>query len=239
MSETRLTTHEVPEFETYLDDMTAELICYLGSVGLFGGRAGVFSREAFHTLTANIQQNFRVPQTSITTAAARLFFAIAESLKPGLIVGLGTYYGNGLVWFLGPYLSDPDKYGRCRALACDLDPRAVDTSCANFHRIGLSAAVRIDLEDASVLLHQVDGPIDLLFIDVDHPSERKAIYAPLLRLALDKLAPGGLVVAHDRYEPAFAADFASYLELVNDRQYFDLSVGVPVDRAGVEVSRRC
>jgi predicted O-methyltransferase YrrM len=239
MSEPRIDTQETPELGSYLDDVTAELICYLGSVGLFGGRAGRFSREAFHTLSTNVRQNFQVPQTSITTAAARLFFGIAESLKPRLVVGLGTYYGNGLVWLLGPYLSDPNNYGRCRALACDLDVRAVDTCRENFRRVGLSTEVRIVREDAFVLLPRVNDPIDLLFIDVDHPSERKSIYAPLLRLALDKLAPGALVVAHDRYEPAFATDFASYLEIVNDRRYFNLSAGVPVDRAGVELSRRC
>jgi predicted O-methyltransferase YrrM len=239
MSETEISAHETPELRRYLDDITAELVCYLGSVGLFGEATGLFSREAFHTLSTKVRRNFQVPQTSITTAAARLFFGIAESLKPKLVVGLGTYYGNGLVWFLGPYLADPNNYGRCQALACDLDLRAVDTCRDNFRRVGLSTEVRIRREDAFVLLSRVNNPIDLLFIDVDHPSERKAIYAPLLRLALDKLAPGALVVAHDRHEPTFETDFASYLEIVNNRRYFNLSVGVPVDRAGVELSRRC
>lgn len=219
-----------------LDQSTAEVLDCLAEGGFFNGAPGRFSAPAYHALAARVADCFSLPQTSVTTAAARLMFGIAESARPKRILVLGSYFGNTLIWLAGPHLSGCAG-GLEAAVGCDVDREAVDGACANLRSFG-EARIEFRTEDARDLLPRIRDPVDLLLIDVDDPKRRKALYCDLVVTALPHLAPGALVLAHDRYEPKFERDFEAYLQIVHDPKLFSLSVGIPVDEAGFELSRK-
>lgn len=221
---------EPPELAAGLDEAVREAMACLGEAGFFGGEPGIFPAADYHAFAERVRASFIVPQTSITTAAARLLFGISASARPRRIAAMGSYFGNMLVWLLG-------AHSQASALGCDTDAHAVEGARDNFRRLaGPQPTFRV--EDALAFLSRNPDPIDLLLIDVDDPVSRKRLYADLLIAALPRLAPGALVLAHDRFEKRFREDFDTYLNIAHDSHLFALSTGIPIDSAGFELSRR-
>ena len=62
----------------------------------------------------------------------------------------------------------------------------------NFRAAGLDSLITVTVGDALKEIPKVSGPLDFVFIDV-----WKQGYIPCLKLALPKVRPGGVIVAHN------------------------------------------
>ena len=86
---------------------------------------------------------------------------------------------------------------------------------------GLLDVVEIRHGNALETLCDLEGPIDLVFLD-----GWKVLYLPVLQLLEPKLRPGAAVVADDLV--LFPEELASYLEYVRDQAHGYTSVEVPI-----------
>lgn len=218
-------------------DLAAErLLERLAGAGLLPPAA--FPGSAFHELRARVHDAFEVPETSITPMMARTLFAVAAALRPRMVVGIGTYAGNALVWLAGPTLCRPPLQDAGAAVGCDIDAGATALARANFARLDPAGPVELVQADGHDLLAASTEPIDLLYLDADRPGDRKGVYRSLLEAALPRLRPGAVVLAHDACLPLFAEALRPYLALVRDRASFRASLALAVDDCGVELTVR-
>lgn len=124
-----------------------------------------------------------------------LLFILARAMGVGRILELGTATGYSAI-FLAQAL-EPDG----RLLSLEVDPAMAGRAQGNIAAAGLSGRVDVRLGDAQTLLTTLEGPFDLIFMDIDKEGYLPAL-APCHRL----LRPGGLLVV-DNTGFEGAADF--------------------------------
>lgn len=184
----------------------------------------------FHTFRARVHDAFYVPETSITPLMARVLWGIASLARPHHLLVLGSYAGNTLVWLAGPVLPEAE-----RIIGIEIDPQAVDMARQNFERLQ-APRVQLICGDALRVMSALEGPVDLVLIDIDDPRERRAPYVRMLEAVYPLLAPGGLVLAHDICVERFKGDLMPYLVAVRQFQRFSCSVPLEIDACGLEIS---
>jgi len=222
--------------EAELDEIAGSVIARLGQAGFCPPARAAFPSEGFHRVRDLIVERFQTPDTTMTNLACRVLYGLAWASRPETVLGLGTFVGYAAAWLFAPGLPALGAYRARRLIACDIDPDASELARRNFSQLPGGGAVEVRHVDADRCVEEVEGPIDLLFLDVDSPSEGKAGYARLLLAIRPKLASGALVVAHDITHPWFQADLSGYRTLVKDRSLFTASATLGVDPCGLEVT---
>ena len=107
----------------------------------------------------------------------------------------------------------------------------------NVRKIDPSGVATIVATDAVDVAAEMEGPIELLYLDADGTDERgKGIYLDILEAAYDRFPPGGLVLAHNSANQA--EKLAHYLAFVRDPVHCRASVNVIFDIEELEVSAR-
>jgi len=92
-------------------------------------------------------------------------------------------------------------------------------------------------EDAVDTVASFQRPIHLLYLDADGtPEKGKGVYLDILRAAMDRIPPGGVVLAHNSVNAA--GRLRHYLDFVRDPANMTASVNVIFDIEGLEVSLR-
>jgi len=117
----------------------------------------------------------------------RLLRILAESVGAKHIVEIGTSNGYSGIW-------------QCLALKAtggklttfEIDAQRAAMARVNFRKAGVEDLVTLVEGDAHEKVAQVEGPIDILFLDAD-----KEGYLDYLNKLLPKLRPGGLVIGHN------------------------------------------
>lgn len=117
----------------------------------------------------------------------RLLRILAESVGAKHIVEIGTSNGYSGIW-------------QCLALKAtggklttfEIDARRAAMARENFKKAGVEDLVTLVEGDAHEKVAQVEGPVDILFLDAD-----KEGYLDYLNKLLPKLRPGGLVIGHN------------------------------------------
>ena len=77
-------------------------------------------------------------------------------------------------------------------LTMEIDRGRARVAEENFRAAGLDSLITVAVGDALQEIPKVPGPLDFVFIDV-----WKQGYIPCLQLALPKVRPGGVIVAHN------------------------------------------
>ncbi len=124
---------------------------------------------------------------NVPEADGRLLRLLAESIGAKQIVEIGTSNGVSGLW-------------QCLALKAtggklttfEIDPERAALARQNFKKAGVDDLVTLIEGDAHEKVSQVQGPVDLCFIDAD-----KEGYSDYLAKLLPKVRPGGLIVAHN------------------------------------------
>lgn len=227
------------------DQLITALVARLADGGLLPA-GSAFDAAAFHRLRARVREHFEVPQTSVTPLMARALFAIGDAWRPRRLLVVGSYCGNTLVWLAGRSLLADDP--GVLAVGSDLDPDACAVARRNFAALGAHAGVWITETDGHTLLADpaLPAPVDpactaeaawdLVLLDADSATRRKAVYDSLLDAALPALRPGAVVLAHDTALPLFAADLAGYLARTRQPELFSSTAHLPLDACGLEIS---
>jgi caffeoyl-CoA O-methyltransferase len=117
----------------------------------------------------------------------RFLRLLAESIGAKQIVEIGTSNGVSGLW---QCLALKTTGGKLTTF--EIDPERAALARQNFKKAGVDDIVTLIEGDAHEKVAQVQGPVDLCFIDAD-----KEGYTDYLTKLLPKVRPGGLIVAHN------------------------------------------
>jgi predicted O-methyltransferase YrrM len=138
------------------------------------------------------------------------------------VVEIGTSTGLSGIWMAWGLSKT-----RGRLVTIELDPGRHREALANFKAAGVDALIDARLADAHDLVPQLDGPIDLVFIDAD-----KDWYTAYAKALIPKLSERGCLTAHN------VSPRGGRRQMTGD--YYDYVTGLPdfetTFRAGVMVS---
>jgi predicted O-methyltransferase YrrM len=160
---------------------------------------------------------------AISREVGQLLYVLALSRPPHRIVEFGASHGISTI-NLAAAIRDA---GQGSLITTELLATKAQITRANLTAAGLDDLVELRTGDATQTLQDLDGSVDLLFLD-----GRNDLYLSVLQVVEPRLEPGALIVADlNREDP----DLIPYLEYVRDTNGHYASVCVPLD-AGVEVS---
>jgi predicted O-methyltransferase YrrM len=163
---------------------------------------------------------------SVGADTGRLLNVLARSIDAKRIVELGTSYGYSTVW-----LAEAARATGGTVVSMDIDPAKQAYASERLARAGLAQAVEFRCGDARETLASLDGPFDLILIDL-----WKDLYIACFDLCYAKLRPGSLIVADNMLQPVFnRADALAYRAHVRSRPHIE-SVLLPIG-SGIELSR--
>jgi caffeoyl-CoA O-methyltransferase len=163
-------------------DMLPGLYPYLD--GLAGVRTDVLAEmEAY-------AERRRFP--IVGALVGRLLQQLAVTSRAQRILEIGSGFGYSAAWFLG---AGPDV----RVICTDGSPLNRERGLEFLQRLGVADRVDYRLGDALALATQVDGPLDIVFCDID-----KRAYPDAFRAMLPKLRQGGLFIADNVLWRGFA-----------------------------------
>ncbi len=137
----------------------------------------------------------------------RLLRLLAETIGAKQIVEIGTSNGYSGLW---QCLALKTTGGKLTTFEIDAERAALARQ--NFKKAGVDDIVTLIEGDAHEKVAQVQGPVDLCFIDAD-----KEGYSDYLTKLLPKVRPGGLIVAHNitpgMADPKFLAAITTNADL--------------------------
>lgn len=138
------------------------------------------------TLKAGVEAG--LPEIQVSPPQARLLEILARSIGARTVLEFGTLAGYSTIW-LARALPEGG-----RLITLEADPEYAEVARTNIANVGLSHLVELRVGPALDSLPALDaegaGPFDFVFIDADK------IHTPdYFTWALDRIRPGGLIVA--------------------------------------------
>jgi predicted O-methyltransferase YrrM len=124
---------------------------------------------------------------NVPEADGRLLRLLTETIGAKKAVEIGTSNGISSIW-IGLALQ---KTGG-KLITHELDPQRAAMARENFKAAGMADIITVVEGNAHETVAQLQGPVDLAFIDAD-----KEGYADYLKKLLPLVRPGGLVLAHN------------------------------------------
>jgi predicted O-methyltransferase YrrM len=190
-----------------------------------------FDSQAFDQSYKRVAEAFVVRKSSITTRMARLLYGISAATKPKNVLVIGSALSNALIWLAIPVLATADTI-----IGVDLDREENDISLASLQKYGAHTVQILTMDGLDA--HHLCLTIDLLFIDIYSEKRGKSEYVDIIEQMYQVLAKGAIVLAHDISYPKFREDLAPYIAIVRDKDKFQASCTLEIDRYGLEVSIR-
>lgn len=154
----------------------------------------------------------------IGPAKARRLAELVREAKPKVVVECGTAIGYSGLWIA----RELKKAGGGRLISIEISPARAKEAEANFRKAGLAEVVTVKVGDATKVVRELEGPIDVAFIDCGYSN-----YLPCLQGLEDKLRDGATVVADN--VGIGSGGMAGYLERVRSKyksrtEWFDLDL---------------
>ena len=109
---------------------------------------------------------------------------ISKLMKPTRVVEIGTFMGYSTICLAQGLTEDGE------IITIDNNPEIEKIAGEYFKEAGLDHVVNLRIGDALDILPSLEGPFDLAFIDAD-----KENYTQYYELLVDKISPGGLILA--------------------------------------------
>jgi predicted O-methyltransferase YrrM len=146
------------------------------------GLAWLRGRPTFEALAPHLRNAF-IP---VEPDAGRLLYVAARALRARCIVEFGTSFGISTLYLAAAVRDN----GGGAVIGSELEPSKRERALAHLAEAGLADLVDVRLGDArETLARDLDGPVDLLFLD-----GWKDLYLPILELLTPRLRPGALVL---------------------------------------------
>jgi caffeoyl-CoA O-methyltransferase len=135
----------------------------------------------------DMNESQRQGMMNVPPEGGRVLRLLAEAIGAKSVVEIGTSNGYSGIW-------------QCLALQAtggklttfEIDAQRAALARENFQRAGVEKLVTLIEGDAHEKVTQIQGPVDMVFIDAD-----KEGYTDYLQKLLPKVRPGGLIVAHN------------------------------------------
>lgn len=156
----------------------------------------------------------------------RLLRVLAESIEARNVVEVGTSTGFAALW-----LADALRKTGGRLTTFEIDPGRAATARRQFAQADVSSFVQLVEGDAHEKLAQVQGPLDLVFLDADKDG-----YLDYLRKLLPLVRPGGLIVAHNMRFPTPSAEYVR--AVTTDPNLETIFLNMDDQGAGVTLKKR-
>ena len=184
-----------------------------------------------------VRELFDIPWTAISPRMQRLLYAINAVARPRNMIAAGIFCGNTFISNAGAAVGPGACYQADRLIGVEIDKDKAAGAERNVRRIDPTGVAQIIADDAVNVAARFDGPIHLLYLDADGtPEIGKGIYLNILEAALDRIPPGGVILAHNSVN--CADRLSRYLAFVRDAASFRASVNVVLDPEGLEVTVR-
>jgi predicted O-methyltransferase YrrM len=170
-----------------------------GPGGPRGGRGSSVSQSAFSApplpkgeqekrILAAFEEIRKGPRfANVPPTDGRLLRLLAETTGAKRIVEIGTSTGESGIWFALALRSTGG-----RLITHEIDENRAKVAQENFKKAGVDDLVTLVLGDAHETVKQLQGPIDILFLDAD-----KEGYIDYLEKLVPLIRPGGLIIAHN------------------------------------------
>jgi predicted O-methyltransferase YrrM len=182
-----------------------------------------------------VRDLFEIPWTAITPRMQRLLYAINATVQPGCMIAAGVFCGNTFISNAGAGVGPGACYAASDLIGVEIKPEEAARAERNVRRIDKTGVARVLADDAIDVVARYPGPIHLLYLDADGTGGRgKGIYLDILEAGLDKIPPGGVVLAHNSVN--LAEQLRQYLAFVRDPKNMRGSVNVIFDGEGLEAS---
>lgn len=141
----------------------------------------------------------------------------ARSLGAKTIVEFGTSFGVSTIYLAAAAI---DTGGR--VIGTELEPSKAEKAHVNLSEAGLSDVVDLRIGDALETLKDIDGPVDLLFLD-----GWKDLYVPVTEMMQPKLAKDAVVLADNIH--TFPAEMKAFTDYMGNPEGIFRSVTLPFD----------
>jgi caffeoyl-CoA O-methyltransferase len=149
---------------------------------------------------------------------------LTETTGAKRVVEIGTSTGESGLWFAMALRKTGGKL-----ITHEINPGRAKIAAENFKRAGVEHLISIVLGDAHETVKDLEGPIDILFLDADKDN-----YLDYLDKLVPKIRPGGLIIAHNVVSPA---PDPKYLEAITKNPAFETSF-LLMDAAGISVTMK-
>jgi predicted O-methyltransferase YrrM len=204
---------------------------------LVSGKA-YYSKEGFENLAGQIRDKWFYPWSTFTKVMRRLFYMLASVKRPGIVVGMGIFYGYTLAWSAGPSCGRNRTYNAEKVYGIDINAAAIEGAKKNFATLEAAEHVELIAGDGRTAAESLEGPLDFLHLDADDEKIGKGLYLEILKILYPKLSPEAWVLAHDITDPSFhtTGDFIEYLDFVRNSGNFSESILFDIDHCGLELS---
>jgi len=159
----------------------------------------------------DMNRNQRRGMMNVPPEGGRILRLLVETIGAKNLVEIGTSNGYSGIWQCLALKSTGGKL-----TTFEIDAQRAALARENFKKAGVDNLVTLVEGDAHEKVAEVQGPVDMVFIDAD-----KEGYIDYLNKLLPKVRPGGLIVAHN-ITPGMAD--AKYLEAITTNPDLDTVV---------------
>jgi predicted O-methyltransferase YrrM len=162
---------------------------------------------------------------------AKFCYQLCRATGARRIVEIGTSYGVSTL-YLAAAVRDNVRAGGGHGvvIGTEYEPQKAAAARANFAQAGLADLIDLREGDLRETLHAVEGPIDVLLVDIWVSMARTA-----LELVAPRLRPGSVVIC-DNTE-LHRSDYADYFAFLNDPANGFTTMTLPF-QGGLEFSVR-
>jgi caffeoyl-CoA O-methyltransferase len=170
--------------------------------------------DLLREVRADIAQ--RGPQIQVSAEAGRLLALLVRAAGAKRILEIGTLFGYSGIWMARELPPD----GHMDTI--EIEQLHADAATHWFERAGLADRVTVHRGAGVDVLATLPGPYDVAFIDAD-----KAAYPEYVRLSLERLRPGGVVIADNAIRHGRIVEAGVSADMDGIREMHDLLAGDP------------
>jgi caffeoyl-CoA O-methyltransferase len=158
----------------------------------------------------------RGPQIQVSAEAGRLLSLLVRAAGATRVLEIGTLFGYSGIWMA----RELPPGGQLDTI--EIEKLHADAAEHWFERAGLADRVTVHRGAGVDVLATLPGPYDVAFIDAD-----KATYPEYARLSLERLRPGGMVIADNAIRRGRIVQAGVDADMDGIRAMHDLLAGDP------------
>ncbi len=168
--------------------------------------------KAVLDVLSDMYQNQSRGMMNVSPADGRLIRILVESTNAQKVVEIGCSNGYSGIWTCLGLRKTGGKL-----ITHDINEGRAKLALENFKRAGVDGIVTLVMGDAHETVKNLEGPIDILFIDAD-----KEGYGDYLKQLLPKVRPGGLILAHNTSMARGNDGMGGFIEAVTTNPALDM-----------------
>jgi caffeoyl-CoA O-methyltransferase len=168
--------------------------------------------DLLREVRADIEQ--RGPTIQVSAEAGRLLALLVRAAGASRVLEVGTLFGYSGIWMARELAPG----GHMDTI--EIEKMHADAAEHWFERAGLADRVTVHRGAGLDVLARLPGPYDVAFVDAD-----KRTYPEYIRLSLERLRPGGIVIADNAIRGGRIVQAGGDVDMKGTRGMHDLLAG--------------